>query len=102
LRSIQQATECLHRPSGFQPGEVVAERFDQLAILHPGRTGRLACPAVQAQVEVLLDGVVQFELPVDDAAHEVDAAARAVAFEPVLDIRRACGGAEPAVDTVED
>ena len=36
-----------------------AERLDQLAVLHAGRTGRLAGPAVEAQVEVAAHLVVE-------------------------------------------
>ena len=44
------------RPAGrARARHVHAERLDQLAVLHAGRAGRLARPAVEAQVEVPLD-----------------------------------------------
>ena len=94
--------ERLHRPARLQLGHVLAERLDELAVLHAGRAGRLTRPAIQAEVEVALDRVVELELAVDDVAHQVDAAAGAVGLVAVLDVRRARGGTEPAVDAVEN
>ena len=52
----------------------------------PGRARRLARPAVEAQVEVLLHVVVERERAVDDLPHEVDAAARRVGLVAGLDV----------------
>src|SRR5688572_21971542 len=39
--------------------ELRPKRLEHLVVLHPGRAGRLARPAVQAQVEVLTDSRVR-------------------------------------------
>ena len=71
---------CVHRH---------AERLDELAVLHAGRAGRFAGAAIEAQVEMAANAVVQLQLAVGDAAHEVDAAARAVVL--VAQSRRTSG-----------
>src|SRR5262249_44040822 len=72
------------------------------AVLYAGRAGRLAGPAVEAQVEVAADVGVQVELAVGDGAHQVNAAARAVGLVAQLDVGGTGGGAEAAVDAGEE
>ncbi len=75
------------------------ERLDHPAILDPGRTGSLARPAVQAELEVLADARSHLEPAVGDGAHQVDPAPRAVILVARLEVCRAARRAEAAVDT---
>ena len=108
--TVENAEEHLplnprHRPRAaarVQMFHVFAERFDEFAVLHAGRAGGLAGPAVQAKIEVALHGVVEFEDAVDHLAHEVNAAARGIGFVSRFHVSRARRGAQPAVDAIED
>ena len=96
-----ERVERLYLPAGFRFIHEHAERLDELAVLHAGRARGLARPAVQAQIEVLLHVVVEWQRAVDDLPHEVDAAARANRPRSGLDVGGATRGAEPAVDAIE-
>ena|GEM_PF-2424487 len=78
-----------------------AEGFQQSAVLNSTGAGGFAAAAVEAGIEVSLDGGRQLKSSVDDGAHEVDATARAIIFIAGFDIGGAGCGAESAVDTVE-
>lgn len=78
------------------------ERFDQPAILHARRAGRFAAPAVEAEIQMSADLVGQFQPAVGDRPHQIDSPARAVVFVAGLQIRRARGGAQTAVDAVQE
>ena len=88
-----QCVERLEHPARLQLGHECAERLDQFAVLHAGRAGRLAGPAIEAEIEVLLDRVVEFELAVDHVAHQVNAAARAIGLVAGFDVGRTRGRA---------
>ena len=78
-----------------------AERLDELAVLHAGRAGGFAGAAIEAQLQMAANAVVELQLAVGDPAHQVDAAARAVVLVAQLDVRRARGGTQAAVDAVQ-
>ena len=94
---LQQARPVVR---GGRSGHRDLERLDDLAVLHAGGAGRLAGPAVEAEVEVLADPLGHGEAAVGDAAHQVNAAARAVVLVAGLDVGRAGGRAEAAMDAV--
>src|SRR6185369_5961753 len=52
---------------------VDAERLDQLAVLHARGARRFAGPAIEAQLEMADDFVVERNATVGDGAHEVNA-----------------------------
>src|SRR5207248_2447131 len=75
------------------------ERLDDPAVLDPRRTGRLAGPAVQAELQVLADARPHLEPAVGDRAHQVDPAARTVILVAGLEVRRTARRAQTAMDT---
>ena len=81
---------------------VGAKGLDQFAILHTGRARRFASPAVQAEIEVATNLIIQGKSPVRYGAHQIDAAARAVRFGAQLDISGTGGGAQATVNAVEE
>ena len=95
--------ETSRRRRGSPPSAIHrhAERLDQLAVLHAGGARRFARPAIEAQLQVPPHAVVQLQLAVGHAAHQIDAPARAVVLVARLDVRRARRRAQPAVDAVE-
>ncbi len=97
-----QPAERFHRTPRLELGHVLAERFDQFSVLNARWTRSLAGPAIQAEIEMILDRFIQFQLAVNDAAHQVNAAAWAIGFQPVLDVGRTSRRAKSAVDAVEN
>src|SRR5262249_51975450 len=81
-------------------GDRDLERLDDPAVLHARRAGRLAGPAIEAEVEVVADVRAQPEPAVGHGAHQVDPTAGAVVLVAGLDVGRAARGAEAAVDAV--
>ena len=73
-------------------------RLDQRAVRHAGRTRGLAGAAAEAEIEMPDHLRRRLEPAVLERAHQVDAAARRVRLGAELDVRRAGGQAEPAVD----
>ena len=78
-----------------------AEWLDELAVLHAGGARRFARAAIEAQLEMPAHAVVELELAIGHAAHEIDAAARALVLVARFDVRRTRGRAQAAVDAVE-
>ena len=74
------------------------ERLDQLAVLDARRAGRLAGPAIEAELEVPADVGPHRQPAVGHGPHQVDPPARAVVLVAGLDVRRAARRAEAAVD----
>ena len=77
-------------------------RLDQRAVLDARRARRLAGTAAEAAIQVLHDGRRRIEAALLQRAHEMDAPARRVGLLPELDVGRARGEAEPAVDAGEE
>ena len=82
--------------------DVRARRLDQAVVLDARRARGHARHAAEAAVEVLDDGVGQRHRAVDEAAHQVDAAARRVHLLVPERVGRARRQAEAAVDAVGD
>ncbi len=82
--------------------DVRAGRLDQAVVLDARRARGHARHAAEAAVEVLDDGVGQRHRAVDEAAHQVDAAARRVHLLVPERVGRARRQAEAAVDAVGD
>ena len=82
--------------------DVHAKRLNQFAILDAGRARRFARPAVEAQVEMVMNLVIQLQAAVGNGAHEVDAAARAIRFEAKLEVCRASRGAQAAMHAIQE
>ena len=78
-----------------------AERLDQPAVVHARGAGRLARPAVEAQLQMPLERPVGFEPAVGHQPHQVDPAARAVVLVAQFGVRRARRRTQAAVDAVE-
>src|SRR5207302_818720 len=81
--------------------DMVAGVFQQFAIGHSAGTGRFAGAAAEAEIDVPHGGVAQREPTVLNGAHEVDAAAGRIVLVAGLQISRAGGQTEPAVDARE-
>ncbi len=94
-----EPTEVLRSDAGLL--HVNAKRLDQLAVLHAGRAGRLARPAIQAQIEMAFHLRIQLHPAIDHRSHQIDAAARTVVLIAQLHVGRTCGGAQAAMDAVE-
>ena len=65
-------------------------------------TGRFTSTAIKAQVEMVFDIGVERNAAIDDATHEVDAATGGVHLGTELDVSRASGGTQAAMDAVEE
>ena len=78
-----------------------AERFDELSVLHAGGASGFARAAIEAEFQVAANSIVEFELAIGDAAHEIDAAAGALVLVARFHVGWAGGRAEAAVDAVE-
>ena len=74
------------------------ERLDHLAVLNARGAGRLAGPAIEAELEVLAHARPHRQPTVGDRPHQVDSSARAVVLVASLDVGRTARRAEPAVD----
>src|SRR5262249_58506633 len=90
-------------PVGLGPGRAGAGQVflvgaEAPAVLHAGGAGRLAGPALQAQVEVFAPLGGQLGAAVGARPPQVDAAAGAVVLVAGLDVGRAGGQAQTAVD----
>ena len=102
---VQEDPAAEEVPAFFHAGvfgfDRLAERFDQPAVLHAGRTDRFARPAVEAQFEVPLHAVGQLGAAVGDQADELDPAAGTVVLVARLQVRGARRRAQPAMDAAE-
>ena len=78
-----------------------AERFDQPPVLHPGRTGRLTSPAIQAPFQVAANSRAERNPPIDHRPHQVDSPPGAVVLVAQFHIGRTGGRTQPAVDAVQ-
>ena len=76
--------------------------FDQPAVLHARGTRRFAGSAVEAQFQVMLDGIGQLDATIHHAAHQIDASARTVVFVAGLEVRRARRRTQPAMHTTHE
>ena len=92
------AKESLEEPTVVMALDVVASGFEERAVLDAAGTGGLAGAAAEAKVDVAHGGVGQRQAAVLERAHEVDSAAGRVVLVAGLQVGRARGKAEAAVD----
>ena len=100
--SIQRWTQIERRKDRAESGHVFLVRADDLAVLHAGRTGRLAGPALQAQIEMLPHLVGQFGSAVGDGPPQIDAAARTVVLVAGFDVGWTRTQTQTAVNAVHE
>ena len=75
--------------------------LQQRPVAHARRARRIARAAAEAQERLLHDHVAQRDLPLRQAPHQVDAAARGRGLAACLEVGGAGGQAQPAVHAVE-
>jgi len=78
-----------------------AERLDQPAILHAGGARRFARAAIETQLQMPAHFRTQLQSTIGDSPHQVNATTWAIVFVAQLDIRRASGGTQPTMYTIE-
>src|SRR5689334_22240751 len=84
------------------PLDLVADNRQHLPVMHRRRTRCLTCSAPKTRVEVRDRCWIQVDSTFRQPAHEVNPAARGVAFGAEDVIRRTDGKADPAMDTLEE
>jgi hypothetical protein len=78
-----------------------AEGFQQPSVLDTTGAGCFATSAIEAGIEVVLDGGRELQSAVDNGAHQVDASPGAIIFVSSFYVCGTGGGAESTVNTVE-
>ena len=72
-----------------QAGEFRPRLLDQFVIDDAAGAGRLASPAIEAEVEMLPHRCARLDRPIRQRPHELNPPPRRIGFQPRLDIRRA-------------
>jgi len=86
----------------LHPHKFRARRFEQLAILNAGRTGRLACATTEAAIDVLFKRWrLDRKTLLFDGTHQIDATTRAVILITRRYVSRTGFQTKPAVNTGE-
>ena len=83
------------------PVDLRAHALDQVAVAHARRTGRLAGAAGEAEAHLADHELVERDLLLRHAAHQVDPSARRAGLAAGLLVRRAVRQAQAAVHTVQ-
>ncbi len=78
----------------------LSRALQQGAVAHPRRTGRLARPAAEAEVDVLAEGAVESDPAFGGGAHQGDATAGGVHLGAEDLVGRTRRQAQPAMDAL--
>ena len=61
---------------------MLARRFGNAAILHAGRTGRLAGAAEKAEIQVIFETIIKLDATIGGGFHQMNPAARRFGLQP--------------------
>ena len=79
---------------------MLPRRFSDAAVLHSGRTGRLAGAAKEAEIQVIFKTFAEFDATIGGGLHQMNPAARRFRFQAKCAVRRTLIQTQTAMDAL--